>query len=31
MDLSNPIIQVILVLLLVGLLVWWFKFRPQSY
>lgn len=27
--LSNPFVQIVLVLVLVGLLVWWFKFRPQ--
>lgn len=27
--LSQPWVQILLVLILVGLLVWWFKFRPQ--
>lgn len=31
MDIGNPIIQIVLGLILVGLLVWWFKYRPQSY
>ena len=29
--LSQWWVQVVLVLLLIGLIVWWFKFRPQSY
>lgn len=29
--LSQPWVQGVLVLALIGLGVWWFKFRPQSY
>lgn len=28
---GNPIVQIVLVLILIGLLFWWFKYRPQSY
>jgi hypothetical protein len=28
---ENVGVQVVLILILAGLLVWWFKFRPQSY
>lgn len=27
--LYNPITQGVLVVVLIGLIVWWFKFRPQ--
>lgn len=29
MDLGSWPVQVVLILILIALLVWWFKFRPQ--
>lgn len=31
MDLGSTPVQIGLVIVLIGLLVWWFKYRPQSY
>jgi hypothetical protein len=29
MDLSSTPVQIVLAVLLIGLIVWWVKFRPQ--
>jgi hypothetical protein len=31
MDLSSTPVQITLVVVLAGLVYWWFKMRPQSY